>query len=157
MHLPNNLIILRKSSKYKTYNYTMSYVLYFDGCCKGNPGIGGAGAVIYLDANEIWTSQKFVGMKETNNSAEYSALIGGLEKAVELNITNITIKGDSQLVIKHMKGEYKVKSSNLIGLYEKAKQLANKIPNINYVHIPRAENSRADFLANCGVNERSAV
>ena len=130
----------------------MSYTLFFDGCCKGNPGIGSIGVVLYRDEEEIWCDCKFIGKNETNNSAEYSALIYGLEYVIENKITdNLIVKGDSQLVIRQMLGEYKVKSPNLLDNYQKAKKLATKIPKVTFIHVPREENSRADELANYGI------
>ena len=97
------------------------YELFFDGCSKGNPGLAGAGAVIYNHLNkEIWCKSSFVGKKETNNVAEYSGLILGLEEAVKMEggcIRNLIVKGDSKLIIEQMKGNYKVNSPNLLQLY----------------------------------------
>ena len=101
---------------------TTSYVMYFDGCSKSNPGPSGAGAVIYQDDIEIWGKAVYVGDKATNNVAEYSGLITGLEEANNMEISNLVVRGDSMLVIKQMKGEYKVKSLSLYPLYEKAKK-----------------------------------
>ena len=70
------------------------YVLFFDGCSKGNPGPAGAGAVIYHNDIEIWYDAIFVGKRETNNVAEYSGLICGLEEAVRQNIKQLSVKGD---------------------------------------------------------------
>ena len=130
----------------------MSYTLYFDGCCKGNPGIGSLGVALFRDEEEIWNDCKFIGNKETNNSAEYSALIHGLNYVIENNITDdLIVKGDSQLVIRQMLGEYKVKSLNLLDSYQKAKKLITKIPKIKFIHVPREENLRADELANYAI------
>jgi ribonuclease HI len=124
------------------------HCLKFDGCSKGNPGPAGAGAVIYEDGHEAWTKSHYVGEKETNNVAEYNGLIIGLTQSVEFGIRNLIVKGDSQLVIKQMKGEYQVKSPNIIELYQKAKQLESHFDNVMYEHIYREDNSRADELAN---------
>ena len=99
------------------------YKLNFDGCAKGNPGLAGAGAVIYHFGQEIWYDDFLVGENATNNHAEYAGLILGLQQARALNIKNIKVEGDSLLVINQMKGLYKCKSINLIGLYEKAKEI----------------------------------
>lgn len=99
------------------------YILYFDGCSKGNPGLAGAGAVIYKNNQEIWSNALYIGSKHTNNYAEYSGLISGLEHAIQLKIKHLIVKGDSNLVIKQMKGEYQVKSDNIKDLYHKAKTL----------------------------------
>ena len=126
----------------------IQFVMNFDGCSKGNPGIAGAGAVIYENGVEIWSDSLFVGEKITNNHAEYAGLILGLQKAIELNITTLLVKGDSQLVINHMNGTYKCKSPNLSLLYKKAKELETQFDNIYYQHILRNFNQRADKLSN---------
>ena len=125
-----------------------SYVLFFDGCSKGNPGKAGCGAVIYENNVEIFSKAVFVGKKETNNYAEYMGLIVGLENAIIKKIKVLTVKGDSMLVIKQMNGLYKVKSPNLIPLFEFAKQLETKFDKITYTHVYRNNNKRADELSN---------
>ena len=129
------------------------FVMNFDGCSKGNPGLSGAGAVIYNSENkEIWSDSSFVGIKATNNQAEYSGLILGLEKAKELNIKSLLVKGDSQLVIHQMAGKYKCNAPTLIGLYETAKKLEKNFEKIEYEHVLRHLNERADELSNQPVN-----
>ena len=131
----------------------IEYRLQFDGCSKKNPGLAGAGAVIYKYSKEIWSGDLFVGTNATNNYAEYSGLIIGLEKAVELNIKTLYVEGDSLLVINQMTGKYKCNSPNLIDQYNKAKELAAKFDSINFVHIFRNKNVRADELSNKAVIE----
>jgi ribonuclease HI len=128
------------------------YSLFFDGCSKGNPGPGGSGAVIYHNNVEIWSNNKFIGENVTNNVAEYNGLILGLNEAVKKDIKNIHVKGDSLLVIKQMKGEYKVKSENILHLYNQAKFLENHFDNIIYEHVYRKDNKRADELSNYGLD-----
>ncbi len=128
-----------------------SFIMNFDGCSKGNPGISGAGAVIYDDNTEIWSDSFFVGEKATNNHAEYAGLILGLQQAVELDIKRLLVIGDSQLVINHMKGIYKCSSPNLIELYNRAKQLEKQFDEIFYEHVLRNFNKRADELSNEGI------
>lgn len=125
-----------------------NYVLFFDGCSKGNPGKAGCGAVIYENNAEIFSNAVFVGKKETNNYAEYMGLIVGLENAIIKKIKALTVKGDSKLVIQQMNGAYKVKSPNLISLFEFAKQLETKFDKITYIHVYRNDNKRADELSN---------
>ena len=128
------------------------YTLYFDGASKGNPGIAGAGAVIYdSDKKEVWSGALFVGTNETNNVAEYNGLIMGLNKAVELKINNLVVKGDSELIIKQMNGEYKVSAANLKYVNDTAKKLEKQIVKICYKHIYREKNTVADRLANEGL------
>ena len=133
------------------------YELYFDGGAVPNPGVGGAGAVLYKAKTETHAISVFVGENETNNTCEYTGLIKGLELAIENNITDLKIKGDSQLVIKQMKGEYQVKAENLKNLYNKANELASKLNNVEYIHIKREFNKRADELATEGMNKKETV
>jgi ribonuclease HI len=132
----------------KTYD---NYVLFFDGCCKGNPGPGGAGAVLYKNGIEVWSDCSFVGKNVTNNIAEYTGLLLGLNQAAKVGIKQLTVNGDSQLVIKQMTGIYKVNSENLIELYKSAKQLEKSFESISYSHVYRKDNKRADALSNDGL------
>lgn len=136
---------------------SFEYVLKFDGCSKGNPGPAGAGAVLYYNDREIWYNRKFVGRKETNNYAEYCGLLLGLNEALRENIRELKVCGDSQLVIKQMKGEYKLKSENLYPLYTEAKSMEKQFDKIVYEHIYRQYNSRADELANAALEDQDFV
>tara|TARA_B100000073_G_C23720825_1_gene567590 strand:- start:372 stop:767 length:396 start_codon:yes stop_codon:yes gene_type:complete len=128
------------------------HTLFFDGCSKGNPGRSGAGAVIYdADGEELWSASWFVGDSATNNIAEYTGLIRGLEEAVNMGMDQLSVKGDSQLVIKQMKGEYKVKSDSMYKLFAEAKRLEKKIGYVIYSHVYRSDNARADGLSNDGL------
>jgi ribonuclease HI len=127
------------------------YEMYFDGCSKGNPGLSGAGAVIYKNGEEIWSNSYFVSDSATNNVAEYFGLIRGLKRSIKMNIRCLIVKGDSQLIIKQMKGQYQVKSENMIELYEIAKKMEEQFENISYEHIYRKYNKRADQLSNEGI------
>ena len=129
-----------------------TYTLYFDGCSKGNPGRSGAGAVIY-DSNmtEMWSSAEFVGENNTNNEAEYTGLLIGLKKAVEMGIAHLLVRGDSQLIVRQMNKEYKVKSASLKPMHLKAVELAKSIGQIKYEHVYREFNKRADELSNLGL------
>lgn len=111
-------------------NENGNWLLQFDGGSRGlcEPRIAGAGAVLYAIEDDIkriekWTGYFFIG-NATNNVAEYIALIEGIKQAIHFDIKNITIEGDSQLVISQLNGIYKVKHSNLIPLY-KGKSLIN--------------------------------
>lgn len=138
------------------------YKLFFDGASKHNPGPSGCGFVIYACALQRYTSalqryendlevasgSAFVGDKITNNYAEYSGLILGMDRAVDLDIKEIEVYGDSKLVIEQMKGNWKVKSENLCDLYHRAKELEKKFDKITFTHIYREFNTRADELSN---------
>ena len=131
----------------------IEYKLQFDGCSKNNPGLAGAGAVIYKNGIEIWADHLFVGTNNTNNYAEYSGLMFGLEKAIELNIKALYIEGDSLLVINQMTGKYKCNSPNLIEIHKKTKELIPNFHDIMFVHIFRNKNVRADELSNNAIIE----
>jgi ribonuclease HI len=123
------------------------YVLNFDGASKGNPGLSGAGMVIYKNGLEIWSSCKFIGYK-TNNQAEYSGLIFGLKGALDLKITNLSVLGDSLLVINQVTGLYKVKSDSLLELHKEVLDLKSQFNFIEFNHVYRENNKRADELSN---------
>ena len=137
--------------KYAISEKDIEYLMQFDGCSKGNPGKAGSGAVIYKNNNEIWGKSLFIGDKNTNNEAEYIGLIIGLEEAINMGIQDLYVEGDSLLVIKQMKGEYKVKAENLYKLYEKAKKLEKQLITVSYNHVYRDKNKRADELSNMGL------
>jgi ribonuclease HI len=145
--LPKIKSAIQDNNEAKVYP-EFDYIMNFDGCSKGNPGVSGAGAVIYNDGDEIWCDKFFVGNNSTNNQAEYAGLILGMQQAVDLNIKNLLVLGDSQLVINHMNGTYKCLSPNLIALYEKAKNLETFFDKIIYRHVLRTLNKRADSLCN---------
>lgn len=131
--------------------HTDIYSLYFDGCSKGNPGPAGIGAVIYRGSNEIWNGAKFIGNK-TNNEAEYLALIMGLKASIKLNIKSLFVFGDSLLVINQITKKYQVRSETLYELFIQANGLIEKFQSINFEHIYRNNNKRADELSNIALN-----
>jgi len=127
------------------------YTLFFDGCSKGNPGRAGAGAVLYnAEGGEVFAVSVFVGHAATNNEAEYTGLILGLNEAVKRGINELHVCGDSQLVILQMQGKYKVNSAKLIPLHQHATSLASTLTTIDFKHVYRDSNKRADALSNEG-------
>ena len=132
----------------------MFHHMNFDGCSKGNPGLAGAGAVIYNENfQEIWGGSVFVGKNINSNHSEYAALIFGLENALQMNIKELIIRGDSQLIINQMKGKYKCKNVDLLEHYTRAKNLESKFHSIQYIHVSREYNKRADELSNIPVKD----
>jgi len=128
------------------------HTLYFDGCSKGNPGMSGAGAVLYDEQLvEVWSTAHFVGRCSTNNEAEYTGLLVGLRKCVDLGIDHLLVRGDSQLIIRQLKGEYKVKSESLKPMYLEAIELIQQIGSVQLEHVYRHLNKRADELSNQGI------
>jgi probable phosphoglycerate mutase len=144
--------LMNKEKKYAISEKEYEYLMQFDGCSKGNPGKAGSGAVIYKNKSEIWGKSLFIGDKNTNNEAEYMGLIIGLEEAINIGIKDLYVEGDSLLVIKQMKGLYKVKAENLYKLYEKAKKLEKQFTSVSYNHVYRDKNKRADELSNMALN-----
>jgi ribonuclease HI len=119
-----------------------------DGGARGNPGPAALGVVI---SNHSGTSVFELGKnlgKCTNNEAEYQALITGLELALEKGYLELVCRLDSELVVRQLKGEYKVKHARLSIYYKKVKGLEKKFKSISYKHIPRTQNMEADALVN---------
>lgn len=124
-------------------------IIYADGGARGNPGPAGAGAAVLSVQGEVLAEVSLYLGHATNNVAEYAALIGGLEAAQRLDAkASVEIRMDSELVIKQMKGLYKVKHPNLKPLYAQAKDLASAFEDISFSHVPREKNTLADALAN---------
>ena len=122
--------------------------LQFDGGSRGNPGVGGAGAVLYKNDQEEWSKTFYLGDNVTNNQAEYKGLIGGLKHVSTLDLPNLLVEGDSNLVINQVSGTWRVKNDELKILHDEVQEFINKIKDIRFQHIPRNENKRADQLAN---------
>ena len=143
--------------KINNFIHEKEHILKFDGASRGNPGLSGCGFVIYDNNNKsIYKGSKFLDIN-TNNYAEYMGLILGLETAIDNNIDNIIIKGDSLLVINQMNNKYNVNSSNLINLYKKSKELEVNFKKITYVWIKRELNKDADELANSIIDLNTKV
>jgi ribonuclease HI len=129
------------------------YSGFFDGASLGNPGKMGIGFALLDDReNPIYKGSDFIGVG-TNNEAEYKALISLLKIAVENGIQNLNIFGDSQLIIKQVNGEWKVKAEHLRPFFREARELAKTIPNLKISWIRREENTLADFLSKKGAEK----
>ena len=131
------------------------YTLYFDGGSRGNPGIGGCGYIIYnYLGDEVDLGWDFLGSNITNNQAEYYGLINGLKYIDKAQLFPLHIKGDSQLVIKQIKGEYNVKNIKLKELYNIAIEITKNWNNnlFTFEQISRKKNTRADELANIAMD-----
>src|ERR1700722_5600471 len=131
---------------------TEELTLNFDGGSRGNPGPAGIGVVISAsDGTSLITLGRFIGTA-TNNVAEYTALIVGLEQLARLGARRIVIRGDSELIIKQMRGEYRVKNPGLRPLYEKVKSLVARFEKFRFEHNLRESNELADKLANLAMD-----
>ena len=123
-----------------------------DGASRGNPGPAGAGAQI-VDDDGVVLAEVAVGIGETtNNVAEYTAVIRGLERARELGAADVLLRSDSQLLINQLTGRYRVKTPHLQPLHRRVRELAAGFESIEYEHVRRERNVEADRLANQGVD-----
>ncbi|KDO24385.1 ribonuclease HI [Saprolegnia parasitica CBS 223.65] len=131
------------------------HIVFSDGASRGNPGIGGCGAVL-VDASGavVATAKQFLGDNITNNAAEYHGLLLALDLAKEHAIESVEVQMDSELVTKQMLGVYRVKHPVLQTLHQQAKAKASALPRVQYRAIPRAANAVADQLANDAIDTR---
>ncbi len=134
-----------------------SATIYADGGSRGNPGPAAAGAVISSESRELCSISQFIGVA-TNNVAEYTGLVLALERALELGITHVQVYMDSELIVKQMNGQYRVKNAGLIPLFQKAKTFASRFTSFKIDHVRREFNKIADRLANeamdAGIREK---
>ncbi|MDD5431812.1 MAG: ribonuclease HI family protein [Candidatus Omnitrophica bacterium] len=126
--------------------------LYIDGASKGNPGPAGIGVVLCSGGEVVKNISDFIG-NATNNVAEYTALIYGLQEALILKARILQINTDSQLLARQINKDYKVKHPNIIPLYNQAIRLIQGFEEVCVKHIPREENSGADKLANLAIKK----
>ncbi len=131
-------------------------IMYCDGGSRGNPGLAGAGAVLYEEngKKELGRKGVFCG-RTTNNVAEYSGLIAGMELALENGVTDLLVRMDSKLAIEQMKGAWKVKNAGLKPLFEQAQVLASEFVSVQYEHVRREKNTVADAIANKVMDKHS--
>lgn len=132
----------------------MHFTIHADGGARGNPGPSGAGAVIRDElGNIVGSVSKFLG-HQTNNFAEYEAVISAFELLTTLpsahdhKKVSVTVKMDSMLVVKQMQGEWKVKHPNMKPQHARLRALEEKFGSVSFAHVYREENSDADALAN---------
>jgi len=129
-------------------------ILWSDGAARGNPGPAGAGAVLKTPSGELLAEcSEYLG-HATNNIAEYKALLLGLERALELGVRRIEVRADSELLIKQLRGQYRVRHENLKPLFETAKRLLGRFEKTRLTHVRREQNGEADRLANAGIDSR---
>ncbi len=121
--------------------------LYTDGGARGNPGPAGIGYVLKLEDGELYEAGEYLGTA-TNNQAEYEALKRGLARAQEVGVHTVAVYMDSELIVKQIGGEYRVKNADLKPLYEAVCALISSFEKVTFQHVPRAKNKRADQLVN---------
>ena len=126
--------------------------LFIDGASRGNPGPSGIGVLILgEDGEKIKEVYKYIG-QTTNNVAEYNALLYGLDEALMLKADNVVLNLDSELVVKQLNGEYRVKDASMKIFFEKALHILKSFKSFEIKHIDREENKEADKLANKAIN-----
>jgi ribonuclease HI len=122
--------------------------LFTDGGARGNPGPAAYGYVLEAEDGTVLDARGEAIGHATNNVAEYSALVAGLEKAAELGVRELEVVSDSELLVKQMRGEYRVKNEALRGLWESATDLERSFARVRYTAVRRAHNELADRLVN---------
>src|SRR6516164_806052 len=127
--------------------------MHIDGAARGNPGPAAYAIVLARPGLPGIEEADTIG-KATNNVAEYTALIEGLELATELGVKKLAVFSDSELMVKQMRGEYRVKNEDLHPLYEEAKRLAASFVSFTITHVRREQNKRADEIGNEALDGR---
>jgi probable phosphoglycerate mutase len=130
---------------------------YIDGGARGNPGPAGYGVRIEAaDGSLVDELHAGLGIA-TNNVAEYNGLLAALRYAVEHGHRELRIKADSELLVKQMRGEYRVKHPGLQPLHQQARDLASRLGRVTFEHVRREQNKEADRLSNLGMDEAVAM
>lgn len=135
-------------------------IIHSDGGARGNPGPAGIGAVLEKDdgsGNQVLLEEisKYIG-ESTNNFAEYTALLTGLEHAAEFGLKQVRCYLDSELVVKQLNGQYKIKEPTLQVLAQKVLKIMHLFDSVTFTHVPREKNSHADKLVNQAIDQALA-
>ena len=133
-----------------------SAVANIDGGSRGNPGPAGYGVRIEQDDGTIVELKQALGTA-TNNIAEYNGLLAALTWAVDHGISSLHVRSDSELLVKQMRGEYRVKNPGLLPLYEEARSLMRRLGRVRFEHVRREHNKEADRLANEAMDEAASI
>jgi ribonuclease HI len=134
---------------------TQSAILWTDGAARGNPGPAGIGVMLKTRSGDVIVAEGRSIGHATNNVAEYRALLLGLEKALERGVRRVEVRADSELLIKQLKSEYRVKHPGLRPLFEQAAAMLRRFETFRLTHVRREQNSEADRLANEGIDNAS--
>ena len=141
-----------KNSLYRGRALSKKLKMFVDGACRGNPGPAGIGVVIFEGNNVVKEISKPIG-DATNNVAEYSALVFGLQEALKLKAESLEVFMDSELVCRQIAGQYKIKSQNLKFLYDQAMHLLEGFKDVSVKHVVREQNKQADKLATSSLKD----
>ncbi|HEX5585338.1 ribonuclease HI family protein [Gaiella sp.] len=126
----------------------MKALLWTDGGARGNPGPAAYAFVLETEDGTVLEARGEAIGVATNNVAEYSALVAGLEAAVAVGVTELELRSDSELMVKQMRGEYRVKNRDLQALFLEASRAARAFGEVTYTHVRREHNELADRLVN---------
>ncbi len=138
---------LFEGAELSTIPLNSTLTMYTDGASSGNPGPAGIGIVIFdHDGRQIGKVSSYIGSR-TNNYAEYTALIRALKIAIYFKAKVVKIRTDSELIVKQISGEYKVKNDQIRKLYDQAVSLKKQLESCKIEHVPRSQNDKADYLA----------
>jgi ribonuclease HI len=130
--------------------------LFTDGGSRGNPGPAAYAFVLEAEDGTVLDARGEAIGVATNNVAEYSALVAGLERAVEVGVDELEVVSDSELLVKQMRGEYRVKNRALQDLFLEASELARKLQRVTYTAVRREHNELADSLVNEALDAASS-
>jgi ribonuclease HI len=130
-------------------------VVHTDGASRGNPGLAGIGVVVLGEGGEVLAEVARALGITTNNRAEYEALLEGLRQALALGADEVTVRSDSELLVRQVLGRYAVRSAELKPYVDEARRLLARFRRIRVEHVPRAANAHADALANRAIDATS--
>ena len=131
---------------------------FTDGASRGNPGESGVGVLLKnQDGAVLHSVNGYIG-KATNNIAEYTALLTCLKVAAGFKCDELIVHSDSELMVRQLNGQYKVRDRNLKQYYEQVQSLIKQVPfRTTFIHVAREQNSEADALANCGIDNKTPL
>lgn len=139
-------------------SWPKTVLIWTDGASRGNPGPCALGLEVRDSQNRLIHQERaFLEDNNTNNFAEYKAVIRALELAIQHDVQKLSLFSDSQLIIRQLGGQYKVKSPHIKPLFEQCQKLSQKIPKISWRHIFREQNTGADALANQALDENLKI
>jgi ribonuclease HI len=151
---PGMVELARPRPKPKAVGAGARLKLFTDGASRGNPGEAGVGVLVEDESGHILKRHaRYLG-KATNNQAEYEALLDGIDIALSLGVQELSIFADSELLVKQLSGEYRVKNPDLQVKFARAKSMLSGVKSVIIRHIPREKNKEADALANEAIDKK---
>ncbi len=139
---------MKDFKKGKEIDWPDNVIIYTDGASRGNPGDASLGLVVYDEnKSDVFEYAESLGT-QTNNFAEYMAVVKALQLCVENGVKGLTLRSDSQLLVRQLQGQYKVKSPGLKPLFLKCKESLTQLSQVKIEHVLRGDNKKADELAN---------